>query len=131
MFAGASGAGHAFLDAGDDCFLDIAAGAEAMQTDAVADFAGQTQGVLPYRRKGDRDHFLAGGRRNEIGRHQGESVVLASEVQLRPLLPRRPDGAQGLNVFAQPGGGRGPGHAEPLFVVRTDLRADTQNETTA
>src|SRR5690606_39643442 len=42
-----------------------------------------------------------------------------------------PDGAQALDDLAQPGNGRGPGHAEASLVVCAYLRAQPQDEAPA
>ncbi len=129
--AGAPGPNHALLQAGEDHVFHVTAGAEPVQADAVGEFAGQAQGMLADRGEGDRHHFLARRGRHEIGRHQGEGVVLAAEVEFLARLPVGPDRTQGLDVFAQARGRRGPGHAEAAFVVRPDLRADAQHEAAA
>ena len=68
---------------------------------------------------------------HEVRRHQGEAVVLALVVELAVALPRRPDRAHRLDVFAHARRRRRPRHREALLVVRPDLRAEPQREAAA
>ena len=58
---------------------------------------------------------------HEVGRHQGEAIVLALVVELAVALPRRPDRPHGLHVFADARRRRRPWHGEAPLVVGADL----------
>jgi hypothetical protein len=101
---------------------------EAVQPHAVGDARGGLQHHRAYRGHRDRDHRqpLRSGRK--LRRHQREIVVPAFEVQLRAGFPSAPDGAQRLDILAQPRRRCDPGHAEPPLVVRFHLAAQSQHE---
>jgi hypothetical protein len=99
-----------------------------MQPHPVADLAGDPEHRLADGGDRHRHHRQSGRLRREVGRHQGELVVLAPVIELFALLPAAPDRAQRLDIVAQPGCGRAPGDPEPALVVASDLAAEPQHE---
>ncbi len=72
------------------------------------------------------------GRGLKERRHERDLVILAAIVQLCPILPAIPKGAYDFDLLAQFTGHRvGPGHAKSPLDVRFDLRAKSQDESSA
>ena len=99
-----------------------------MEAHPVADLAGHPQHRLADRGDGDRHHRQAGRLGREIRGHQCELIVLALVIELPAGLPAMPDGAQGLDVIAQPRRRRAPRYSEPALVVAFDLAAQPEDE---
>ena len=110
-------------EARHDRVLDVFAGAEAVQFDAVA-FLGRH---FEHRRTHRGDHHRGRRRVDRLGRevrgHQRETIVLALVARPFAGLPAMPDRAQDLHVFAHARRRRGPRHREAPLIVRPDLRA--------
>ncbi len=124
VLARAPGGGQAFLEARHHRLLHVAASAEPVQHDPVALLGGDFDGGGP-----DAGQLHPGRRRGqwrwgEVRRHQVELVVLACEVEGRPVLPAVPDRPKRADVLAQPWRGRAPRNAEPANVVAFHLAAE-------
>jgi hypothetical protein len=100
--------------------------------EAVARFAGQTRQARVNAGNEDGDGGVLDRSRVEERRHEGELVVLAAEVEALAGLPAVPNGAYGLDLFAQLAGGAvGPGQAKAALDVGLDLGAQAEDEAPA
>src|ERR1019366_1052971 len=78
------------------------------------------------RRQGDGHHLVAHRRWHEVWRHQ--LIVSPFREEFFAVLPGGPDRAQSIDVFADPGRGRGSWHTETALVMRTNLWSETKNK---
>jgi hypothetical protein len=101
---------------------------EGVHVEAVADFAGHARHPRIHRGHVDRNVRMLYGSRIEEGRHEVEAVGLAAEVEWDAVLPRFPDGAEGLDHLAEPRPRRLPREREAPLVVRLHLRTQPQHE---
>src|ERR1035437_8610467 len=102
-----------------------------MDVEAVAQLAGEAAHVRVH--AGDVDRRSRIGKRTgvEERRHQREVVELAHEARTRAILPAVPDGVDHLDHLAQLRARMFPLHSEAALVVAFDLRAETEDETSA
>src|SRR5207237_729732 len=101
---------------------------EGVQAQAVADLAGDAAHVGIHRRNVDRDVRLGDRLRPELGVHEREAVMVATEIRRPLLLKSAPELAQRQDILAQTRTRRGPGHAEPALDVALDLAAQSEDE---
>ena len=125
---GPSGLLQAPLHGGDGDLPEVPLGAEGVADQPVADLAGH---LAHERSDGGQEHFGRAtfvGARVEKGGHEGVSVEVAPEVELRSLVPRRPDGPHRADHLPHAGRRPGPLHGEPLGYVGPDLGAEAEDE---
>ena len=84
--------------------------------------------MIADRRDGHRHRCLTCGRRHEIRDHQCESVMLAPEIEFLSRLPAAPNGPQSIHIFPQARHRRRPRHGEAFFIVRPNLRSQSQDK---
>src|SRR5579875_498213 len=102
-------------------------GAEAMSDDAICDFAGDLAHMASNCGDIDGRGPVLAGPLCEERRHEGVGIELPLEVELRSLLPRFPDRADGEDHLSHPRRRMGPGHRVAPSDVGLDLGAQPQH----
>ena len=96
--------------------------------EAVADLAGDLGHQLADAGEEDLGVAVRVGPRVEERRHQRVRVEVALEVELRAVVPRRPDRPDGEDHLPHARRRVRPRHREPLGDVRLDLAAEAEDE---
>src|SRR5690242_2628045 len=102
-----------------------------METQAVTGFAGELAEVGVDGSDMHRDAGMLDWAWIEVRRHQIDAVVPAFVIELRPVLPAVPGGAESANVVAQTRSGRSPWDGEAALIVALHLSAEAEQKSSA
>ena len=129
--AAATARGQPGIEDRHDVLLEVLPGAERVELHVVRFLGGDLQHDRTDGGDAQPRQRAVIGLGHEVGRHQGEAIVLALVVELAVALPRRPDRPHRLHVLADARRRRRPRHGEAPLVVGAHLAADAERHARA